>query len=616
MGGTTKGANGAPTKDAGDGKAEHGPSQADAPTVDFETVVERLAKMKEHESDRLEKCDAQLLGCRITTLHSAVRKKRAEWKAAEATDLQTDAPASAPRADDTCDGKAAPSQVKKLLDLAEHGIEFFHDRDKTGFARARENGRIIVAPVDSKDFKLVLRRRYYERYRSGPNDESMNVAIRTLEAQALFESEQCEVALRVAQHDGCAYLSLARDDGAIVEVSPSGWRLVDDSPVRFWRAPAMRALPLPIKGGSITALAKILNLASKNDFILSAAWLLGALTGGPYPIAAFVGEQGTAKSTSSRLLRKLVDPNKANLRSLPREERDLAVTSGNSHVLAFDNLSGLPAWVSDALARVATGGGFSCRELYTNNGESIFDGRRPIIMNGIEDFATRPDLLDRCILLRLNRIAESDRKTETEVDAQFEQEAPGILGALLDAVAYGLANPEKLETRPRMADFAEWIASCEGYFLGTKLHFEGEGESTWAAGDFEAAYEENRRDATEAVLNADSVAEALLSFMDSRTRWTGTATDLLSELAKLVEEDARRDREWPKNGRALGCRLRRLAPALRKSGTEIEHGKTSDKKRTRLLTLLRADEESPAQPPRTQTQADIFAPAVASDDNP
>jgi hypothetical protein len=244
--------------------------------------------------------------------------------------------------------EASENQSKKLLDLAEHGIEFFHDCDKTGFARARENGRIIVAPVDSKDFKLVLRRRYYERYRGGPNDESMKVAIRTLEAQALFEGEQCEVALRVAEHDGCIYANLARDDGAIVEVSPSGWRIVDDSPVRFWRAPAMRALPLPIKGGSITALAKILNLASKNDFILTVAWLLGALTSGPYPIAAFVGEQGTAKSTSTRLLRKLVDPNKANLRSLPREERDLAVTGGNSHVLAFDNLSGLPAWVKAA----------------------------------------------------------------------------------------------------------------------------------------------------------------------------------------------------------------------------------------------------------------------------
>ncbi len=508
--------------------------------------------------------------------------------------------------------EAGENQSKKLLDLAEHGIEFFHDCDKTGFARARENGRIIVAPIDGKDFKLVLRRRYYELYRSGPNDESMKVAIRTLEARACFEGEQYGVHLRVAEHDGCIYLNLARDDGSLVEISPSGWRIVRDAPIRFWRPSAMRPLPLPVQGGSITALANILNLASKNDFILSVAWLLGALTNGPYPVAALVGEQGTAKSTATRLLRKLVDPNKANLRSLPREERDLAVAGKNSHVLTFDNLSGLSAWVSDALARVATGGGFSCRELYSNGDEFIFDGRRPIIMNGIEDFATRPDLLDRCILLRLSRIAESDRKTEIEIDARFEQEAPGILGALLDAVAYGLANPEKLETRPRMADFAEWIASCEGYFLGTALPFEGEAESTWKAGDFIRAYEANRRDATETVLNAESVAEALLSFMDTRTSWTGTATALLSELAELSGEDTRRDREWPKNARALSGRLNRLAPALRESGIEIEHDKSKDKKRARLLTLSHATADEVG----TQTQANLFASEFASEEKP
>jgi hypothetical protein len=296
----------------------------------------------------------------------------------------------------------AENQIEKLLALAQHGIEFFHDRDNTGFARACENGRIVVAPIDSKDFKLVLRRRYYGLYQSGPNDESMKTAIRTLEARACFDGAQCEVALRVAEHDGCIYLNLARDDGSIVEISPSGWRIVNDAPVRFWRAPGMQPLPIPFKNGSIAALAKVLNLAGKADFILTVAWLLGALSKGPYPIAAFVGEQGTAKSTATRLLRKLIDPNKALLRSLPREERDLAVTGRNSHVLTFDNLSGLSAWISDALAKVATGGGFSCRELHTNDGEFIFDTRRPIIMNGIDDFATRGDLVDRSIFLRLS----------------------------------------------------------------------------------------------------------------------------------------------------------------------------------------------------------------------
>jgi hypothetical protein len=454
------------------------------------------------------------------------------------------------------------------------------------YARVIEDKKVIVAPVDGKDFKRVIRRRYYWEHRSGPNDESLKTAIRTMEARGVFDGPQYDLHLRTAQHGSRIYLNLAREDGSIVEVSASVWRIVNDAPVRFWRAPGMQPLPIPIRGGSIAALAKVMNVASKNDFVLTVSWLLGALSSGPYPIAAFVGEQGTAKSTSARVLRKLIDPNKALLRSLPREERDLAVSARNSHVLTFDNLSGLPSWVSDAICKLSTGGGFSCRELYSNDGEFIFDGRRPIVMNGIEDFATRGDLADRCIFLRLSPIPESGRKTEAELDAEFEREAPGILGALLDAIVHGLANPTRLLMRPRMADFAEWVASCEGYFHGTRLPFSG--ASTWQAGDFMTSYEANRKDATKTVLGADPVAVALLSFMDNRTSWTGTATDLLSEMAQLSGEDTRHDKEWPRNARSLSGRLIRLAPALRKSGVGISHSRSDDKRRTRLLTLSHA----------------------------
>ena len=56
-------------------------------------------------------------------------------------------------------------------------------------------------------------------------------------------------------------------------------------------------------------------------------------------------------------------PNTAPLRALPREDRDLFIAASNGHVLAFDNVSGLPAWISDTLCRLATGGGFAVRQL-------------------------------------------------------------------------------------------------------------------------------------------------------------------------------------------------------------------------------------------------------------
>ena len=147
-------------------------------------------------------------------------------------------------------------------------------------------------------------------------------------------------------------------------------------------------LPLlaPVAGGSIEALENFLNTKTEPNFVLAVTWILQALHGkGPFAIEALVGEQGTAKSTFSWCQRALVDPNCVPLRSLPRDDRDLFITATNSHVLAFDNVSGLQPWLSDALCRIASGGGFSTRQLYTDADEVLFDAQRPIVLNGIED---------------------------------------------------------------------------------------------------------------------------------------------------------------------------------------------------------------------------------------
>ena len=175
------------------------------------------------------------------------------------------------------------------------------------------------------------------------------------------------------------------------------------------------------------------------------------------------GEQGSAKSTFSAILRALLDPNTAPLRALPREDRDLFIAASNGHVLAFDNVSGLPGWISDTLCRLATGGGFAVRQLYTDQDEVLFDAARPVILNGIEEIVTRPDLADRAVFLTLQPIPEEHRRPEQELWAAFDAERPRVLGVLLDAVVEGLKRlPEtRLEKLPRMADFALWATACE-----------------------------------------------------------------------------------------------------------------------------------------------------------
>jgi hypothetical protein len=139
------------------------------------------------------------------------------------------------------------------------------------------------------------------------------------------------------------------------------------------------------------------------------------------------------------------------------------VAAAANWILAFDNISFLPTWLSDALCRLSTGGGFGTRTHYENDEETVFEQTRPIILNGLDAVATRQDLLDRAIVVRLPAIPSETRRSEQEFWKQFEDAQPAILGALLNAVSAALQRlPEtELPNPPRLADFARWVTAAE-----------------------------------------------------------------------------------------------------------------------------------------------------------
>jgi len=250
----------------------------------------------------------------------------------------------------------------------------------------------------------------------------------------------------------------------------------------------------------------------------------------------------------------------------------LFIAANNGHVLAFDNVSGLPAWISDTLCRLATGGGFAVRQLYSDQDEVLFDAARPVILNGIEEIVTRPDLADRAVFLTLEPIPEENRRPEAELWAAFEAERPRLLGVLLDAVVEGIKRlPDThLEKLPRMADFALWATACE--------------TALWPAGTFWSAYCGNRDEAVEGVIDADPIAAAVRVLMATRTVWTGTASDLLGALGEVVGDRGVKSKNWPDSPRSLSGRLRRAATFLRKIGIEIGFGREG-RARTRTINI-------------------------------
>ena len=469
-------------------------------------------------------------------------------------------------------GGRGPTQADILIDLAQT-IALFHTPDRSGFADLDINGHRETWPIRAKGFRRWLARRFFEKTGGAPSSEALQSALNVIEAKAHFDAPERQVHIRVGGLDGRLYLDLGDETWRAVEIEASGWRVIDNPPVRFRRASGMKPMPIPVGGGSVATLRSFLNVQTDADFVLVVAWALACLRNhGPYPVIVLSGEQGSAKSTFSAILRALLDPNTAPLRALPREDRDLFIAASNGHVLAFDNVSGLPAWISDTICRLATGGGFAVRQLYSDQDEVLFDAARPVILNGIEDIVTRPDLADRAVFLTLEPIPEDRRRPEQELWAAFEAERPRILGVLLDAVATGLAElpRTKLDKLPRMADFALWATACE--------------TALWPQGTFWSAYCGNRDDVVEGVIDADPIAAAVRAVMTMRTEWTGTASDLLGALAEMAGERVAKSKTWPDSPRALAGRLRRAATFLRKIGIDIGFEREG-RARTRMIRI-------------------------------
>jgi hypothetical protein len=477
------------------------------------------------------------------------------------------------------------------------GRSLFHTATGVAYADIEIDDHRETWPVRSKQFRAWLRRRHYQRTGEAIDPPTIRSILDLIEARAQFDAPELAVHIRVAPHEGRIYLDLADACWQAVEVGPDGWRIVTRPPVRFRRAPGMLPLPVPERGGSVEALASLINIPNDADFVLLLSWLLGALHHpGPFPLLAIAGEQGSAKTVLSKILRGLIDPNLAPVRALPREERDLMIAANNSHVLAFDNLSSLPSWLSDALCRIASGGSFALRQLYTDADEVLFQAARPAILNGIEDVITRQDLADRAIFLTMGSLSDEQRRPEAELWREFELARPRILGALLDAVSHGLGMRDRIQFArlPRMADFAKWAAACEA--------------ALWSPGTFRMAYDANRRRAVEDVVDADPVAAAVRTIMTKQTRWAGTASDLMASAAAGQQFNGR-IADWPKSSRALAGRLRRSQAFLRTLGVEIAFQREG-RDGNRIIRMTSRANFSPSAPSASSVNAEALLSAL------
>ena len=458
-------------------------------------------------------------------------------------------------------GQVDPEDLRateRLLSLTA-GWERFVGPGGATFARVEIGGHVEIHRLPSEGLKAILRERYFALTQKVSPTQPILDVLGFLAGQTRRVAGQEDVFVRVGKRDNRVFVDLGDPTYSVLEVDETGWRRLDHSPVNFVRPKGATPLPEPIPGGSLEELKRVLNLRSEEDLVLLVGWLLAVLRGaGPYPVLVLLGEQGSAKSTAARLLKELVDPSAAPLRSIPGDERNLVIAASGALVVAFDNVSALTPDMSDSICRVATGAGLVHRQLYTDEETVIFDLARPVLMTGIQDFVKRGDLADRSLFVHFEPILESERKRESEINAEFAELRPRLLGALLDAVGAALRNEGSvsLEELPRMADAAAWVTAAEEVL-------------PWPPGSYLRALKGSAEDAVEFVLQSDPVGVAILKMLEVEN-FHDTATVLLQRLSdRFVSEDVRRSRAWPKAPNTLSNRLSQLAPALRARGFEV-----------------------------------------------
>ncbi|MGE3803822.1 MAG: hypothetical protein AB7K24_04005 [Gemmataceae bacterium] len=476
-------------------------------------------------------------------------------------------------------GKDEESQATKLVKLVlASGSDLWHCPKGTAYITLPADDHFANWSLRSRSFRTWLNRRYFRKYKRAASAQAIIDAVGVLEGHAVFDGIEQPVYVRAAQLGGTLYLDLADAEWRAVEIDSTGWRVVQSPPVRFRRASAMLPLPFPTPGNAAD-LRRFLNI-SDGDWPLVAAWLVAAMRPtGPFPVLCLFGEQGSAKSTAARVLRSLIDPNAAPIRAEPREQRDLAIAANNGWVVALDNLSHLSPWLSDALCRLSTGGGFATRTLHTDEDETIFDAQRPVIVTGIDEVTTRGDLLDRALLVQLPRIDDAARKTESAFWSAFESARPAILGGFLDGVVSGLQRLDSVNLKrpPRMADFAAWAVACR-HGLGLP------------AKSFLTAYRQNREAANQVALESAPLTGLLISHLAIEGEFSGTVGNLLTALEITASDNDQRQRWWPRTPRRLAGDLRRLAPNLRQAGIAVEF---SGRTKSGYLVTLNVHPRSP-----------------------
>ena len=462
------------------------------------------------------------------------------------------------------DGKV--SIASRLVDLGCENAEFFENEIGESYV-AIDNGEYKeTMKIKSSRYRKMLTKLFYEAEGKPIKTDAMNQAISVFEMKSTFSGKTRKLEKRISSYENDMYYDLGDDKWKAIKITNKGCLIEEKSPILFARGANMKQQVTPNFDVSADKLLKLLDkhfrFKENEDKILFIAYLVSCLVAGiPHPILVLFGEKGAAKSTTMKMIRSIIDPAKNDLLSLPTSKTDLALSLANNYMPSFDNLDTISPEKSDMLCMAATGGSFSRRMLYTDEDEVIVSFKRCVVLNGINVVASRADLLDRAIVLELERISESDRKTEKEVWEDFELDMPIILGACFRTLSKAMEIQPTigLDKLGRMADFTIW-----GYAIAEAVGIGGE--------NFLEAYLKNQSRANEEAIFSNPLAASVVAFMSKKKNWIGSVSEFLGGLEDIacLEKINTNNRVFPNAPHVLSKRLKEVKSNLEQVGISFD----------------------------------------------
>jgi len=410
--------------------------------------------------------------------------------------------------------------------------------------------------IHGTEFKYVISNTYFAHKKLVPSSRSVKEAAEKLAGLAVITGKEHEARIRLARVGDKIYLDLCDQKRRTIVIDGTGWKILNNVPVKFVQSTGMRELPEPVSGGTLEEFREVLPHLSDENWTKLQGFLVGAFNPvGTQPVLVITGGQGSGKSSMVEMISKLIDPNQVPSRSMPKKVDDLFVATENCRLLVFDNVSKLSDEQSDALAQMSSGGGMTKRKLYSDTDEILITTRQPIILNGITDFVERPDLDERSIHIQLESIDPSERRLDSELREKFEEMRPGLLGAIFDAVSVALKESKnvRLKKLPRLADMTHFVTAAE-----SALQME--------PGDFVRVMQEQGVERSESRAGLEPVVIAIRDHVGtvSHKGFEGTYGDLLDQIV-----------DWLPNGpgywtpRRLSGEIKRLMPDFATIGIYI-----------------------------------------------